>query len=246
METGNNSIRATDHGPRIVRKRLPQDCLLEGQLNPNIAERLRRVREIAMTNVPTLIAIERHGADTFLVWQHIEGVPFEQAAADEKIDPNQAIGLVRELLHTVECFHATGLVHGALHSNNVLVRDGRIYLIDVSPLLFLDPKCDEQAVMQMIGRVVEVRNEQNEPLGTALAAAMRRANPMQELAAQLSAHAAGETVRATPPARPQIRRRTLLAAIVTFVAGVGIAVAIARSVQGHRPSFAPPPIAPTK
>jgi tRNA A-37 threonylcarbamoyl transferase component Bud32 len=238
---------ATDSQHRqVVLKPLPPDCLLEGQLNPNVAERLRRVREIAMTNVPTLIGVERRDDGTYLVWQHIDGVPFEIAATDCKINSDQAIALVREMLHTAERFHATGLVHGALHSGNVLVRDGRIYLIDVSPLLYLDPKRDEQAVMQMVQRVVDAREESDSALGNALKAALRRPSPMQELAAQLSAHAAGETLRSTAPPRPQIRRRTLLAALLTLVVGIGFAVAIARAVYRNRPTFTPPPLAPVK
>src|SRR4051812_33049220 len=47
-----SSFLAHDSSRRkVVLKLLPPDCLLEGQLNPSIADRLRRVREIAMTDV---------------------------------------------------------------------------------------------------------------------------------------------------------------------------------------------------
>ena len=129
-------------GRQVVLKILLPDCLLEGQLNPNIAQRLRRVREIAMTDVANLRGVERSGEKVFLVWDYVEGVPFENA-------PNRT-ELKEELIRVVEHFHATGLVHGALHSRNVLVDSaGRIKLTDVSPLLFLDPRHDEQAVAQM-------------------------------------------------------------------------------------------------
>jgi hypothetical protein len=236
-----------DAQPRhVVLKLLPPDCLLEGQLNPSVAERLRRVREIAMTSVPTLIGVERRGDETFLVWQRIEGVPFETAALRDHVTDDQAIALVREMLHTVERFHATGLVHGALHSNNVLVRDGRIYLIDVSPLLFLDPKHDEQAVLRMVQRVADARNEPDSGLANTLRAALRRPNPMQELALQLSAHATGETLKTAATTRPRLRRRTLLAALLMLMIGIGIASAIARSLHHKRPTFTPPPLAPAK
>src|SRR5256714_11097618 len=92
-------------GRSVVLKLLPSDCLLEGELNPNIAQRLRRVREIAMTDVANLRGVERAGEQVFLVWDYVEGVPFESA-------PNRA-ELQEGLVRVVEHFHATGLVHGA-------------------------------------------------------------------------------------------------------------------------------------
>jgi serine/threonine protein kinase len=142
LAPGKSFLARDDSGRAAVLKILPLDCLLEGQLNPNITQRLRRVREVAMTDVANLRGVERAGENVFLVWDYVEGVPFEVA-------PNKA-ELKDELIRVVEHFHATGLVHGAIHSGNVLVDpNGRIKLIDISPLLFLDPRRDEQAVAEM-------------------------------------------------------------------------------------------------
>jgi hypothetical protein len=139
--TPGKSFRARDlFGREVVLKILPPDCLLEGALNPNIADRLRRVREIAMTDIANLRGVERDGNRAFLVWDFVPGVRIDEFAGD-------TTNLVRDLKQTVEHFHSTGLVHGALHAGNVLVDvSGRIWLIDVSPLLFLDPKRDEHAI----------------------------------------------------------------------------------------------------
>lgn len=150
LRSGKSFLARDASGRLVVLKILPPDCLLEGQLNPNIAQRLRRVREIAMTDVANLRGVERAGEQVFLVWDYVEGASFESS-------PNKA-ELKDELIRVVEHFHATGLVHGAVHSGNVLVDlAGRIKLIDVSPLLFLDPKRDEQAVAEIC------RNISNEP-----------------------------------------------------------------------------------
>ncbi len=159
-------------GRKIVLKLLPPDCLLEGQINPNIAERLRRVREIAMTDVANLRGVERDGDRAFLVWDFVEGVPFDTFAASQP--PQEIPKLVRELVHTVEHFHSTGLVHGALHSGNVLVDSaGRIHLIDVSPLLFLDPKRDEQAIKDLCQNLNHV-HEGGLPIGPSRQSKIRR------------------------------------------------------------------------
>src|SRR5439155_4918283 len=111
LSPGKSFLARDSSGRSVVLKILPHDCLLEDQLNPNIAERLRRVREIAMTDVAHLRGVEREGDRTFLVWDFVEGIPFDTFAANtDRLTP-----LVRELIRTVEHFHSTGLVHGAIH-----------------------------------------------------------------------------------------------------------------------------------
>src|SRR4051812_45299981 len=146
--TPGKSYLATDGtGHRVFLKMLPPDCLLADQLNPTVADRLRRVREIAMTDVANLRGVERAGEHVFLVWDYVDGEPFNASTRDPR-------ELARELTHTVEHFHSTGLVHGALHERNVLIdRNGTIKLIDVSPLLFLDPERDVKAVAAMCRRI---------------------------------------------------------------------------------------------
>jgi serine/threonine protein kinase len=196
-------------GRPVVLKILPPDCLLEGQLNPNIAQRLRRVREIAMTDVANLRGVERAGEQVFVVWDYAEGVSFETYAKD--LQPEKAADLVNELNRVVEHFHATGLVHGALHSGNVLVDpSGRIKLIDVSPLLFLDPTRDEQAVLQLCGN-----------LGSGSDSSLI---PRQK---------SGPRVRT--------RRRTVVAALFLMLLGAGAGIVISRVVHRAQPPLLTPP-----
>src|SRR5437667_9586081 len=91
-------------GRSVVLKVLPPDCLLEGQLNPNIAQRLRRVREIAMTDVANLRGVERDGLIAFLAWDFVEGIPFDVYASDPNRSSEELARLARELVHTVERF----------------------------------------------------------------------------------------------------------------------------------------------
>ena len=168
-------------GRLVVLKTLPPDCLLEGQLNPNIAERLRRIREIAMTDVANLRGVERDGERTVLVWDFVEGAGFDAYASDPERDP---AALMRELVHTVEQFHSTGLVHGALHSGNVLVdATGRIKLIDASPLLFLDPARDQRAVLEMCRQLVNLHPDAG--LAAAVVEAGEADSPLHVLSARL-------------------------------------------------------------
>jgi serine/threonine protein kinase len=167
------------------------------------------VREIAMTDVANLRGVERAGEQVFLVWDYVEGVPIDTYMKDLK--PPEARDLAQELMRIVEHFHGTGLVHGALHSGNVLVDpSGWIKLIDVSPLLFLDPRRDEQAVMHLC---------RNPGKGS---------NPSPS-AQQIS------------PPRVRTRRRTLVAALLLMFLGAGAAIAISRVVHHAQPPLLTPP-----
>ncbi len=234
------SFRAHDStGKSVVLKLLPPDCLLEGQLNPNIADRLRRVREIAMTHVANLRGVERQGDRAFLVWDFVEGTPFDIYVTDSNCKSEEAVRLVRELIHVVEHFHSTGLVHGALHGGNVLVDPaGQIMLIDVSPLLHLDPKRDERAVLEMCRKVVNLRHDADSVLAAAVIEAGDSDAPMAVLSARLSA---ANAKPAAPLSRSRIRLRSLLAALIVIVVGVGTVITINRVIRRNQPALLTPP-----
>jgi tRNA A-37 threonylcarbamoyl transferase component Bud32 len=236
-----SSVVARDASNRqVILKTLPPDCLLEGQLNPNIADRLRRVREIAMTDAANLRGVERFEGRIVLVWDFVEGIDFNTHAADPALSPEAVARLVRELIHTVQRFHATGLVHGALHTGNVLVDPrGRIVLIDVSPLLFLDPRRDERAVMEMCRNLADQRRDTDSSLASVLSAAFESDSPMKALATHLSAP---RTPQRTTASRIRIRSRSLIAALVVLILGAGVAIGIQRFVHRNQP----PPITPPK
>lgn len=242
LTPGQSFLAADANSQRVVLKMLPPDCLLEGQLNPNVAERLRHVREIAMTDVAHLRGIERDGDKHFLVWDFVQGEPIDQHLIRFDQPAHDVLRLTRELIHIVERFHATGLVHGQLHGNNILMTPfGRLKLIDVSPLLFVEAARDEQAVVQLIATIVQHRGEQQHPLGQALQLAMRHPSPMQDLSARLSAYEAGQPLQRPASVRIRIRRRTLLAALIALLVGIAIVIAITHEIQKLHPESQGPP-----
>jgi tRNA A-37 threonylcarbamoyl transferase component Bud32 len=204
------SYLAADPASRkVVLKMLPPDCLLQGQLNPTVADRLRRIREVALTDVANLRGVERDGSSVFLVWDYVEGIPFDEYQGDRAL-------LARELVRTMDHFHATGLVHGALHERNVVVDpSGRIKLIDVSPLLHLDPERDERAVRAMCERIADK------------SVALTN-TPGEESSAP----------------RRTLRRRTLCAALLLAMIGSAAAVVIHRLARDAQPQAITPPRLP--
>lgn len=131
------------------RKRLDDDCLLEGQIHPSIAERLSRVRELPVSRVANLCGVERDGQGVWLVWQYIEGKSLEQCLG-RGLSALEVEQLAREVRLAVAALHAHGIVHGALHARNIIIDPrGQVHLTHVSPLLYSDPAEDERAVERL-------------------------------------------------------------------------------------------------
>jgi tRNA A-37 threonylcarbamoyl transferase component Bud32 len=132
--------------PKTTRDRLDEDCLYEGDVHPSVAERLARVRELPVIHVASLLAIERDANGVWAVWSYVPGRTLEEiiaAAPDEKLLSR----LIDQLRQIAAAMHGHGIVHGAIHPRNVIVDDhGQVHLTHVSPLLFDDPREDEQAI----------------------------------------------------------------------------------------------------
>ena len=181
---------------KVVRKRLDEDCLLDGELHPSIAERLARVRELPVGSVANLHGVERDEHGVWLVWQFIDGVTLDEFASQSHSQPERD-NVIHELRLAVAAMHAHGIVHGAIHGRNVIIDSrGRVCLTHVSPLLYSDPADDIREV---------------ERLATGMGGTARTAS-----------HAAGggdAVVR-------RYRRRAYLAAAAALLAGVAMFVAI--------------------
>ncbi|MGC4031682.1 MAG: hypothetical protein QM754_08110 [Tepidisphaeraceae bacterium] len=124
-------------GREVVLKRLPNDCLRVGRVHPVVAQRLMRLREAPVAGLAQMIGVSRLGEFSVTVTEWIEGRPMTSWTADEK-----AAGLAA-VVRLVEGMHRVGLVHGAVAEPNVILQpDGRVRLIDPSPLLYDDPATD--------------------------------------------------------------------------------------------------------
>lgn len=130
---------------RFVYKRLADDCLKGDQLHPSIKLRLTRLRELPLGCFVNLMGVERdahHGV--VLVSEYVDGLPFESLPLVDQIR------LKRELQQAVAAMHQLGMVHGAIHGQNVIVdAGGKLWLIDPSPLLHDDPAVDRRAIERL-------------------------------------------------------------------------------------------------
>ncbi|HEV2292438.1 MAG TPA: protein kinase [Tepidisphaeraceae bacterium] len=233
-------------GRQVVLKILDPDCLQGNQLHPSVRERLARIRELAEKNVANLHGVERDGGYTFLVWDYIPGTTFADSSTSE-LPHRELLHLSRELVLLVESLHASGIVHGAISGGNVIIDPNRrLRLTHASPLLYIDPRHDGQAVTALLEKIVTIRRESNLPLGQVLASAREGQASLRELSGLL---ASVSDVREGPLPTPQhdarqearMRRRALLGAALVTAAGLGVFTAINWYVN-RLPGAAPTPL----
>jgi serine/threonine protein kinase len=144
----------TSHSRQVVRKRLADDCLLEGELHPSIAERLARIREVASISAANLLSVERDEEGVWLVWEHVPGVTLHEYLSTPRTSVERE-QVARDLKRAVGSLHAHGIIHGAIHARNIILDPlGRVRLTHISPLLYFDPADDERAMQQLLGQLV--------------------------------------------------------------------------------------------
>jgi len=174
LRAGKSWMARNHAGREVVLKLLAEDCLLGGKVHPSIRRRLERVRELAVKQVANLHGVQRIEGKAYLVWDFIEGRTIGEAMKDA--DERQSERLGRELMLAVRAMHSAGIVHGAIHNGNVIVDSlGKVWLTDVSPLLWNDEQVDLRRVAEMVGSfsaresIIEERSVQIDWRSVALA-----------------------------------------------------------------------------
>ncbi|HVT88158.1 MAG TPA: protein kinase [Tepidisphaeraceae bacterium] len=135
---------------RLIRKPLGEDCLLDGQLHPSIIERLQRIRELPVAGAANFHGVEGDDGGLFLLWEFVPGKSLEEFLAQPHTQQERE-RVARELTRAVASLHAQGIVHGALHSRNVIIdQRGRVCLTHISPLLWSDAAQDARSMDQLL------------------------------------------------------------------------------------------------
>ena len=218
-------------GRGVTLKRMEDDCILKGQLHPAVKERLERVREIAHGGVANLFGVEREGPAAWLVWEYVEGKPFDAYAAEPQRTLRELASAGREMALAVDLLHMQGIVHGSVNAGNVVVSPaGAVKLTHVSPLLWDDLAHDADAVVNLLESAVAARGGENSSLGWLLARAREERPGLRALAARLAALIQSSELEGVggdgePAEDHRPRRRAMYGAV--FVAGLGIAAGIA-------------------
>jgi len=231
LKEGRTALCLSGQRRQIVLKVIDDDCLLDGQLHPDIKERLARIRELPHRNVATLISVERdEDGQVYGIWEYIEGTSFLSWLCDQGHDERMVARMLRELVLTVEAMHGHGIIHGALHDGNILIdTSGEVRLLDVSPLLHVEEGVDAAAIGQLIGQVLAERRRTGEP--GAILSQISPADDLRQISVTINrAILAGEQMEESGEASPavedeqEVRRRAmrwaLACAVLALVLGV--------------------------
>lgn len=265
LTPGQSFLCVSSTGRKLVLKALEEDCLLRGRLHPSIADRLKRVCELAHPGVANLHGVERFrrdpsptcGEGTYLVWEYVEGKPADEYVAG-MTSPAELAVLAREIAVAVESLHALGIVHGQIHAGNVIIDGcGRVRLTHVSPLLYDDPANDVHDTVAMLEHLIAKRPEwRDSATSRAIAAAAADIPPLPQLRAMLAesneAPGANETTSSISPPNTHrredrsFRRRAILAALLVALVGAAITSAVVVVTVKHSPAIPPPPEASAK
>jgi hypothetical protein len=225
-------------GRGIVLKKLDPDCLWEGNLHPNVKDRLSRVRELAHPGLANLFGVARDGEDAYAMWEFIDGMPLDEHATPAERSPRELASIARELILTVDLLHMQGIVHGALIASNVIVTpSGAVRLTHVSPLLYTDPAVDIECVVGMLEGMLEHRGDEVQGLRQLLAEARLDKMNLRALGtrvALLTGSSGGSIDHNAQDRSVRTRRRAFFGAALALALGLAAAWGIWGAIQSGR------------
>jgi TP53 regulating kinase-like protein len=141
----------------IVKHRIPKRYRIR-----EIDERLRKERTVREARVlhrakefgvscPYIYEVNLK--DMVIVMEFIEGDRLKELL--ERLGTDERLSLCREIGRQVGRLHEAGIVHGDLTTSNMILRDGKVYLIDFG-LADFDPTLEAQGVdLHLLRRAME-------------------------------------------------------------------------------------------
>lgn len=244
------ALCAGDSGRLLVLQRLPQECLQGAQLHGSVRDRLTRVKELAHRQVASFIGVERDRGDAWLVWQYIDGVSLRDYLADPARSPREALLMLRELMLAVAGLHALGIVHGAIHPQNVIIsKTGDLRLTHISPLLHHETDVDYDALAILLQQVMSTRSGGETRLSRLITQKIARRTSMLELAGEISRLVDAPQDDTTAPVAEasgerQFRKKALYSAIGCAAAAAVVALTAYLLLAGRGDAPQRPPEAP--
>ncbi|NJD99574.1 Kae1-associated kinase Bud32 [Thermococcus sp. LS1] len=146
-----------DNEKVIIKHRIPKRYRIK-----EIDERLRKERTVREArvlhkakefgvNCPYVYEVDLR--DMKIVMEFIEGERLKELL--ESVPMEERLNLCREIGRQVGKLHEAGIVHGDLTTSNMILRDGKVYLIDFG-LADFDPTLEAQGVdLHLLKRAME-------------------------------------------------------------------------------------------
>jgi serine/threonine-protein kinase len=100
----------------------------------------------------TVLSCEQTHGESFLVLEPFEGKPLDTILPPgQKLPPEEALDLIRQLASALDYAHSHGSIHGSLHPSSILLNDrGEIKVLDLGAADTIDRKASAEQLLRAV------------------------------------------------------------------------------------------------